>query len=110
MADTRIVCLAKPQSPSGRRSVPLVLDLYPNVVVRVSGTNGERLTHGSVAKMELAKLIGIVEKVTMLNIVTDALGMAVCKRQAPLDDRSPVSDLCASLVVAMSPPPPSGRA
>jgi len=64
------------------------------VAGRVSGPDCP--TYGSTAKMELAKLIGISEKATVLNMSTHALGTAVCKRQTPLCHRCPVSGLCAS--------------
>lgn len=66
------------------------------VASRVSGSHNGRRAQGSMARMELAKLVGLGSRAAALNVAAHALGTAVCKPRAPLCDRCPVAAVCAS--------------
>ena len=72
------------------------------VATRVSGRQNGQRPPRSTATMELAKLIGLGSNATALNVAAHALGIAVCRPQAPLCDGCPVSAVCAARLSAGS--------
>ena len=66
------------------------------VASRVSGSLNGRRAQGSMAKMELAKLVGLGKNATALNAAAHALGTVVCRPRAPLCRSCPVAAVCAS--------------
>ena len=72
------------------------------VATKVSGRQNGRRPQRSMAKLELAKLIGLGGRATDLNVAAHALGTAVCRPQAPLCHSCPVSAICAANLSAGS--------
>ena len=75
------------------------------VASRVSGSQNGRRAQGSMAKMELAKLVGLGSRATDLNVAAHALGTVVCRPRAPLCYSCPVAAICAAHLSADSAAP-----
>lgn len=75
-----------------------IVDSAPalRVATRVSGSQNGQRPQRSVARMELAKLIGLGSRATDLNIAAHVLGTTICRPQDPLCHGCPVSAICTS--------------
>ena len=80
------------------------------VASRVSGSLNGRRAQGSMAKMELAKLVGLGKNATALNAAAHALGTVVCRPRAPRCHSCPVAVACASRPSADSAAPTAAAA